>query len=308
MIMLIVWIVLLALALFVLIKSANYFTDSAETIGKYFHMPNFLIGVTIVALGTSLPELAISLIALAKDSAEVVMGNVIGSNIANILLILGIGGIIGKKLIFKSKFHPADRPLFLISAILITFFGWKGIIRPSEAIILFALYIAYIVILIITRTGETSTKAKFEWKHLLILIISGAFIYFSAELSIRAVISLAEIIQFGKEVIAASAIALGTSLPELAVVISAIKKGKPDLALGNVVGSNSFNILVVAGFTGLFREIPVTESITHWAMPIMLLATALTLIIMHKRSLKRWEGIILLLIYIIFILRIFNVF
>ena len=228
---LIIWLFALVISLFVLIKAAAYFTDSAESIGLFFKIPAFVVGATIVAIGTSLPELAASIFAVLKNSSEIVIGNIVGSNIANIFFVLGFAALFGRKII-KIKYKMKIHLFFLVgSAILLAVTIWNGFFTLIEAflfLVIFLLYLIYILKsrqVIKTKPGEAEPR-EIIWKDFIILVISALFIYIGAKYTVESIINLSSILSIGKEVIAASAIALGTSLPELVVSIVAAKKGK----------------------------------------------------------------------------------
>jgi len=314
------WLALLIVSLVVLIKSSDYFTNSAEKMGLHFGISPFVVGITIVAIGTSLPELVSSLIAVFNDSSEIVVGNVIGSNIANIFLILGVAGIIARKKleITKNLLH-VDLPILVASAFLLAITIWDGKFTFIEAILCLAGMTIYSFYLISSRTREADIKIKEELKGeviknglppkvWIILLVSSFFIYLGAKFTIESVLELSEILQIGKEIIAISAVALGTSLPELFVTISAARKGKPEMAVGNVLGSNIFNTFVVMGIPGLFGNLIIPSNIILFSLPMMLIATFLFFMITQDKEITRWEGGILIIFYVFFIGKLFGLF
>ena len=309
---LLIWIIVFVASLFCLIKSSDYFTDSAEKIGLYLGLPAFIVGVTIVAIGTSLPELASSIFAVLGNSSEIVVGNVVGSNITNIFLVLGITGIIGKKLKVTYELIHVDLPLLVGSAFLLAITVWDGIFTWPEALVCIGCFILYSVYIIKTQKKQETTKPKkprkLDWKTIGILIISAFFIYLGAKYTIESVIRLSEIFNIGTEIIAISAVALGTSLPELMVSITAAKKGKQEMAVGNILGSNIFNTLAVMGIPALIGVLIIPKSILTFGLPIMLIATLLYFFITQDREITNWEGWLLLIFYILFIAKLFNLF
>jgi len=314
-----IWIVVFIASLFVLIKASVYLTNSAEKIGLILGMPIFIVGVTIVAIGTSLPELISSIIAVLEDSSEIVVGNVIGSNIANIFLILGIAAIIGKKLKITHEIIHVDLPILVGSAFLFAIVIWDGILTLPEAFLLIMGIVIYFLYIINSEKENKDTeikkemkgelrKKKLEVKTMAILLISAIFIYLGARYTIESIINLSEIFNLKKEIIAVSAMALGTSLPELAVSIVAIRKGKPEIAVGNILGSNIFNTFVVMGVPALIGTLIIPASIITFSLPIMLIATLLFFFITIDKVVTRWEGWMLILFYILFIGKLFNLF
>ncbi len=317
------WGLLLIASLYVLVKAADYFTDSAEELGLYLGMPAFLVGVTIVAVGTSLPELVSSVIAVMRGASEFVAGNVIGSNIANIFLILGIAAVIKKKLKVSYELIHIDLPLLIGSAFIFAVTIYDGVFNLVEAFICLAgmgLYLAYVI----TSQREISKESRklkkelkkelreekrvFNKRDILILIASAGFIYIGARFTIESVMNLSQLFNIGKEVIALSVVALGTSLPELAVSIKAAQKGQSEIAVGNILGSNIFNVFAVMGISGLFGALIIPQNLINFGLPVMIIATLLYYFITQDKEITIWEGLILIIFYILFIGKVFLLF
>jgi len=305
---LLTWIIVFIVSLSVLVKSSDYFTDSAEKIGIYLGLPAFIVGVTIVALSTSMPELVVSILAVLRNTSEIVVGNVIGSNITNIFLILGIAAIIGKKIKITYELIHVDLPLFVGSAFLLAVTIWDGAFTLYDAVLCLGCMILYLLYTIkAKRKREYEIKRrKWEWKPLFILILSSIFIYMGAEYTIKSIIRLSEILGIGKEIIAISIVAFGTSLPELSVSVSAARKGKPEIAVGNILGSNIFNALAVMGIPALIGNLIIPPSILTFGLPMMLIATLLYFFITQDKEITKWEGWLLIIFYIFFIGKLFN--
>jgi cation:H+ antiporter len=310
------WIILFIVSLFILIKSAGFFTNSAEKIGIFLGIPSFIVGVTIVSIGTSLPELVSSIIAVSKNSSEIVVGNVVGSNITNIFLILGLVAIIGKKLEITYELIHVDLPLLVGSAFLISVTVWDGVFERAEATLCIAGFILYFLYTLSVakqkevplEEGGVVEEKKLENRTLIVLVGSAFFIYLGARYTVESIIEMSKILGIGKEIIAASAVALGTSLPELMVSTTAAKEGKPELAVGNVLGSNIFNAFLVMGVPALFGNLIIPSSILSFALPLMLIATLLYVFITQDKQITQWEGGLLLIFYVFFIGRLFNFF
>lgn len=308
------WFGIFVVSLFVLLKASQYFTDSAEKIGLMLGISHFIIGVTIVAIGTSLPELVSSIVAVIDDSSEIVSGNVLGSNIANIFLILGIASIMGGRFKIKTNLLPVDLPIMMTSAFFLAITIWDGVFSFGEAILFVASFIIFILYAansgktIEKKTTETgdSEKMPFRVKPILIMILSAVFVYLGATYTIEAVIKISEIFHVGTEVIAMSAVAVGTSLPELAVTISAVKRKNPELVVGNILGSNIFNAFAVMGIPGLIAELIVPGSLISVGIPVMLAASILFLVVIVDRQVSKWEGWMFLVFYGFFLGKIFN--
>lgn len=313
------WSIIFIVSLVVLSKSAAYFTEAAEKLGIFLGIPVFIVGVTVVALGTSLPELVSSIFAVLRDSSEIVVGNVVGSNICNIFLVLGVVAIVSKKTI-KVDFELThiDLPLLIGSAFFLAVIIWDGVFTLPEVLLCIAgiiLYLFYTVNIEKKYTGiekgieiKKRRKRKLDKKILIILAGSAFFIYLGAEYTIEAVIKLSEILNIGKETIAVSAVALGTSLPELTVSVIAARKGKPEIAVGNILGSNIFNAFAVMSIPALFGVLIIPESILIFSLPMMLIATFLYFFITQDKQITKWEGWLLIIFYVFFIGKLFSLF
>jgi len=312
---LIFWIGTFIISLAVLIKAADYFTDSASKLGAILGLSQFIIGVTIVSIGTSLPELASSISAVLKGVTEIVAGNVIGSNIANILLVVGLAAILSKKgrLEVSRNLINLDLPLLAGAGVmLMLMFLWDGKITFGEGIIALLGYIVYLHYALKHKEGkqekEEIKKEKLNLRIILGLVLGAIFIYYGANYAIESVIKISEILNIGTAVIALSAVAIGTSLPEIFVSVSAARKGKDEIALGNIFGSNLFNGFVVLGLPALFKTLDVTSEVLSIAIPFFIAATLLYVISGITRKIYKWEGAMYLLIYILFIVKLFNLF
>lgn len=316
---LLIWVLIFVASLAVLIKASDYFTDSAEKIGLYLGLPAFIVGVTIVAIGTSLPELISSIFAVLRGSSEIVVGNVVGSNITNIFLVLAITAIVGKKLKITYELLHVDLPLLIGSAFLLAVTIWDGVFSFPEALLCIAGFVLYSAYTVYSekKHGDEEIKKEMkgqlrrkplDWKVWLILIVSSFFIYIGAKYTIESVIQLSQMLNIATEVIAISAVALGTSLPELVVSLSAARKGKPEMAIGNVLGSNIFNTFAVMGIPALIGNLVIPGSILAFGLPIMLIATLLYFFMTQEKELTRWEGWLLLIFYVFFIGKLFNLF
>ncbi len=314
MITLIFWIFIFIISLAFLIKGSDYFTDTAEKVGLFLGIPSFIIGVSIVAFGTSLPELISSILAVLKNSSEIVVGNVIGSNITNIFLILGLTAIFGKKITLTFDIAYVDLPILVGSAFLFGLMIWDGTFSLKEALFSIAGIIVYSIYTVhnsAENNENKQTKHHFEretlpFKTWVILVISGIVIYFGAKYTVESIIRIAEMMKIGKELVAASAVALGTSLPELVVSVVAVKKGNSAIAVGNILGSNIFNTFAVMGLSAFFGTIVLPQSMIYFGMPIMVIATILFFLITQQKQITQWEGWLLIIFYLFFLGKIFN--
>ncbi|MCL2938084.1 MAG: calcium/sodium antiporter [Trichodesmium sp. MAG_R02] len=298
--------------MFVLIKASDFFTDAAEKIGISLGISPFLIGVTIVSVGTSLPELISSITAVYQNSSEIVFGNVMGSNIANIFLIIGTASLISSPLKILYELINVDLPLFVGSAFLLGLTVLDSNFSINEAIICILGYVVYVFYTISSgkeeqqsETIDTSQKS-FPVKQIVIVIVSALFVFFGATYTIKSVTKISEILEIGKELIALSAVALGTSLPELIVTISAARKGNPEIAVGNVLGSNIFNSLIVMGIPRLTGKLEIPDDVLGSGLLVLLVGTILFFFVTQDKQVTRWEGLIFFIFYGWFIGNIFG--
>lgn len=314
------WSLVFAAAVIVLVKSADWFTDGAEELGVYLGIPVYVVGVTIVAVGTSLPELVSSLVAVRAGNPEIVVSNVVGSNITNVFLVMGFAAIIGRKLTVGYEIIRVDLPMLVSSAAFLVFVAWDGVVTFPEGLVLIAgasIYLMYAVS--ISRRGpshedlaeDIADEYKIEkdkldpwvWPR----IIGGAVVlYFAANYTITAVIELATILDVGTDLIAMSAVALGTSLPELVVSIIAARRGMLEIAMGNVLGSSVFNSFAVVGIPALMTPLPVSELVLTLGLPVMAAATLLFFFMSQDREITMWEGMLLVLFYILYLGKLFG--
>lgn len=307
-----------------LVKASDVFTDAAERLGIALGFPPFIIGVTILSIGTSLPELISSLFALSENVPEFVVGNVVGSNITNIFLVVGTASIISKKGIdITYDLMTVDLPLFVGSAFLFALEVWDGDFTTGEALLLVLAYVMYLLYIVNNSQADSeasdetddedendakdeSNDKGFILKQLGLIGVSAALIYFGANFTIDSVIGLSKLFKIGEEIIAVSAIALGTSLPELIVTVSAARKGKAELAVGNVLGSNIFNTFMVMGIPGLIGHLDIPRTIVTESVPTMIAGTLLLFFVTQDKKLTIWEGWLFYIMYIWFIGETFN--
>ncbi len=301
------------ISLFILIKAADYFTLAAQEIGIFFGIKPFIIGVTVVAIGTSLPELVSSVIATLKDSSEIVIGNVIGSNIANICLILGVASIMSARaMVVEYDLLSVDLPLFAGAAFFLAFTIKDLQFTSGEAFLCLLGLLVYILYTVNSSQAdieankaekeqqEKLSKKSINWQFV-ILIVSAILIFISANFTIDSIIKISESLGIGKEIIAVSAVAVGTSLPELIVTIKAARLGQPEMAVGNILGSNIFNSFAVMGIPGLARGLVIPESILTDGIPVMLSVTILFFFTTQNNKVTKWEGWLFIIIYLWFI-------
>ncbi len=306
------WLVVFVVSLSALVKSSDYFTGAAEKIGLMAGLSPFVVGVTIVSIGTSLPELISSVIAVYSNASEIVAGNVIGSNVANIFLIMAIGAIVGKRLRIHHNLLPVDLPILIGSALFLGVTVMDKVFTFGEACIFVCcmlLFMAYTVNNRREQPGKNGTpaeRAPFRWRPIIVLVLSGFMVFLGAKYTIESIIKISQILNIGSEVIAVTAVAFGTSLPELAVTFAAVKKDNAEIIVGNVLGSNIFNTFAVMGVPGLISTLHVSDMLLFTGIPVMIVASLLFLVVIVDRRMSSWEGWFFILFYVYFIGKIFN--
>ncbi len=305
--MLILKFVYLFLSIFVLVKSADYFTESAEKIGLYFKLPPFVVGITIVSIGTSLPELVTSVFAMLDKESSIVAGNVIGSNIANIFLVLGVSAIISKGLFTEHDIMKVDLPILAASAFFMFMASQDGIFDFKEGILSIIGLIVYMIYASKSKkmNFDNIMIEKLELKTPIILILSIIFVNLSAKYTIINVIEISKALSIATSAIAASVVAFGTSLPELMVSINAAKKGNLEMSIGNVIGSNIFNTFGIAGVASLVGNITIDEKTLSLSFPVMISATLLIVFALQNKAMSKWVGYIFVLFYVMYIMELF---
>ena len=244
-------ILVLAVGFTMLVKGADWFVDGAAGIAAKFGIPPLVIGLTIVAMGTSAPEAAVSITSAIKGNAGITVGNVVGSNIMNILVILGIASLIAPIAVQKSTVK-VEIPFMLFVTGLLLLLGYSGNkIGFFEGVVLWVAFLAYLGYLL-WSAKKNPAEAEEErlrpvWKLLLLVAVGMGLILWGSDLAVDAASAIAKMLGMSDRLIGLTIVALGTSLPELVTSVAASRKGEADIAIGNIVGSNIFNILFVAG-------------------------------------------------------------
>jgi len=312
--MLIIWIIVFIASLALLVKSADWLLGASEKIGLVIGLSPFIVGVTIVAFGTSLPELISSLVAVFQGVSEVVTANAVGSNIANILLVIGVSAILAKRLTVSKDLIDLDLPLLALGTTIFLITAWDGSITFVESIFLLITYGIYLFFSIVYKDVEepgdekVGKKPKLETRDFLLLSLGIVGLAVGAKYLIDSVIELSSILNIGAGVITITAVAIGTSLPELLVSAKAALQGKAETALGNIFGSNIFNILVVTGIPGLFATLKIDEQTLAIGFPLLIIATLLFIISGISKRIHVQEGVLYLVIYVMFIGKLFGLF
>lgn len=328
--MLTLWIFIFVVSLVILVKGADWLLDSAEKIGTHFGLSPFVIGVLLTGIGTSLPELASGIAAVFQGVTEIVVANAVGSNMANILLVIGVAAVVGGRLIITKNLIDLELPLLAISTVLFLGVVYDGSVTQLEALFLVLAYTIYLIYTVLNRgkeevgfvssmereIEERITKYKKRWgfmfvkpffvfKDYIILALGAVMLFFGAKYLIEAVIVISGEIGIATSVISITAVAIGTSLPELLVSIKAVRKKKYETAVGNILGSNAFNALMVVGIPGIVTTLLLDEKTLLIGVPVMALATLLFIISGISRTIHNWEGMMYLVVYVFFIMKLF---
>lgn len=287
-----------------LIKGADWFVDGAAGIAARFGIPQLVIGLTIVAMGTSAPEAAVSINAALNDNAGITIGNVVGSNIMNILVILGITAVIIPVAVQKSTVKIELPFMLAVSGVLMLLGYTNNEIAFWEGVVLWVLFIVYTIYLFIMakkgQSKEEEVESKPLWLQIIMLIVGMLFIVFGSDFTVDNASKIATVLGMDDRLIGLTIVAFGTSLPELVTSIAAAKKGKADIAIGNIVGSNLFNILFVVGTTALIT--PVAFKMNFMIDFTVAIAAGLLLWfgVQKDMKLKRPVGIVMLIGYAVY--------
>jgi cation:H+ antiporter len=286
----------------VLLKASDWFIDSAEEIGLSFGISPYIIGVTIIAFGTSLPELATSVASVFAGESEIVIANVIGSNITNIALVIGLVAIYVKEIKLETDIWKIDMPFLYFTAFFLWFIVRDQNVSYFEAGLLLLALVVFLVFSLKSDDGEEKEDhPKASTKSYLLMIAGAGLVWLGATYTVVAIQELSKIAGIGSGVIALSAVALGTSLPEVIVSLNAAKKGKTGIAIGNVLGSNIFNTLAVVGIPTFVGDLVISEDILVFSLPLMIVMTILFGVMCFSRTISRWEGFILVIFYLYFL-------
>ncbi len=294
------------LGMIILYYSSEIIINNAIIISNNYNVSKLFVGLVILALGTSLPELFVSIVSSIKGNNSVAIGNIVGSNIANIGLVFGFSLIL-QPIIFKSNSKDSifNLSVLLISSILIVFFLRDNYLLRFEG--LFLLFICFLYFFVLTKyfsksnlDGEQMSKSSF--KAFSILLINFIMLYFGSESFVSGALGIAEIIGLNDLIVGMTIVSLGTSAPEIFTTISAYKRRESNLIIGNIMGSNIINILLVGGVLGLISRVQVDFSNMLYHNSILLFLTLLFIIvIVSLKKMGRFLGIIFISIYLIFI-------
>ncbi|HIP28972.1 MAG TPA: calcium/sodium antiporter [Sulfurovum sp.] len=299
--------IIFIVAMGVLIWGADLLIEQSESIALKFHIPEFIIGATLVALGTSLPEMAASIAASMDGKAEIAVSNVIGSNILNITLVLSAVFLIAKTIKPQRDFFSKDSTWALIPVLLFALMILDGTISRFDALLLLLLMGAYLLFLLNDAKGVPVEALEdqddnFSWKKVLpILFVGIALVVVGAHFTVESASSIAKSFGISEWVIGIVMISLGTSLPELTVSVSAALKGKVDMAIGNIIGSNMANTTIVLGAAALVNPLSINVSAYVFDIATMIVATLILVFITANKLYNKSAGISLLIILGLFL-------
>lgn len=283
-----------------LAKGSSVFVDSAVKIARWFNIPTLVIGLTVVAFGTSAPEFGVTLLAAVQGMGDISVGNIIGSNIFNLGFILG-GTALFRHLNTDRKIVFRDGTFLLGGTVLLTLLIWDLSITRIGGAVLFGLLIIYIVFLLFQKDKKTAgevpeKKEKIGWKDMGLFVLGLAMIVGGAHFLVESSTSIARIIGLSDFVIAVTVVAFGTSAPELATSIAASVKGHHGISAGNLIGSDIFNIFGVLGLTAIMNDLTVEAGARSNLLVLIGMVLLVIIFMRHKWKITRWEGAILIMI------------
>lgn len=296
-------ILILAIGFLMLVKGADFFVEGAASIANRMGIPQLVIGLTIVAMGTSLPEAAVSLTAALDGNSGITIGNVVGSNILNILIILGVTAIIAKVSIQKSTFK-FEIPFMMIATMVLFVFGLTGsYVNFVEGVIFLGMFLLFLGYLFRMSKKNENCEEVGEIKEmslikcLAFIVVGGLLIIKGSDFAVSSASEIARVIGMSERFIGLTIVAFGTSLPELVTSVTAARKGNTGIAIGNIVGSNIFNILFIIGMTALVCPVPFESKFLVDTVIAMLCGAVLWLGTIKHRELRRPVGILMLALY-----------
>lgn len=313
---------LLIVGFILLIKGADYFIDGASNIAKYYNIPSVIIGLTLVAFGTSLPEAFVSVTASIDGEYGMAIGNLVGSNIFNLLMIVGAAGVVETLLVDDSILHK-EFPLLLFSSILMVLVSFDGEISNFEGLLLIVLFISFTFYLVrsaiktknnafnyyelyIPRSSSSFIKSKENCLSCSIVfsLIGFVLLFIGGKLVVNASTSIADMFAISNELMGFTIIAIGTSLPELITALVATTKGESGIALGSILGSNMFNILFITGLSALVSPLTVSPKLLFDGIFMILITVLAYLFAVRKHDISKFESSALMVLYAIYIFNI----
>lgn len=298
-------ILLIIIGVALVLKGADFLTEGASALARRMHVPEIVIGLTIVAAGTSAPELFVSVVSALNGTPDLAVGNVVGSNTMNCMLIVGCAAMVAPMTISRSTVRK-DIPFAVMASILLTCIALDNYLGRIDGIILllgFVVFMAYTLLQVKNGQAEPQTEVRQlnPWLSLLFLVIGLAMLVAGSNIFVGSASSVAAALGISEGVIGLTVVAGGTSLPELATSVVAARKGQSAIAIGNVIGSNVFNILMILGLTAVISPLQI-EGITTIDMAVMLISIILVwLFSFTKFTVERWEGASLVIGYLVYL-------
>jgi cation:H+ antiporter len=307
------------LALVVVVKSADFFLDAAEKTGVYLNIHSFILGVVLVGFGTSLPELATSIAAVTNGQYDIAIPNIVGSNIANILLIVGLCTVILGTITFKKNLIDLDLPLLLSTVFIFSLLAFDGSLSRVDGGLLLLSFVGYILyslfyderqeyhrgltklIFALRSSGAADSRQTADKPGLITyvtLVVSVVTLGLASKFAVDSLLLIVAEINIAVSVVSFFALAIGTSLPELTVSLKALKKGQGDVLIGNIIGSCMFNMLLIGGVASLLHPQTLEMGKGIWMLAGMLIATLLLLVSGITKRIHIWEGAALITVYI----------
>ena len=288
-----------------LIKGADIFVEGASSLAKKFHIPSMIIGLTIVAMGTSAPEASVSMLSAMNKMTDLSIANVAGSNIFNLLMVLGVSTLICKLPIGKSSIKR-DLPLLIVSYILVLIFSIDKIISCFEGIILLVIFFGFIYSMI--KESKNNNEATEEineipiMKTIIFIVVGLSGIIFGGNMTVESASVIASQLGMSQNLIGLTVVAVGTSLPELVTSVTAARKGEVDIAIGNVLGSNIFNILMIIGFSSVICPLPLDINSIFDIIFMTLITITFMLVVTRKKEVDKKLGVFYIILYIGYII------
>lgn len=301
-------IVLLIAGMALLIKGADWFVEGASSIAKSLHIPSLVIGLTLVSIGTSMPEFSVSLTSSIQGLNDMSYGNIVGSNIFNTFVVIGVSAVITPLAVSKS-IQKYDLPILTGIYLLLLLFSFvisKGTIEVWESVIIFALTFIYTAFLIIRSRkdkveDDPNEKKKKWWVSLILVIVGLAGIIFGGDLVVNNAATFAKKLGMSELLVGLTIVAVGTSLPELVTSIVAAKKGENDIAVGNAIGSCIYNVILILGLCSIVEPMKVDFIAVFDCIAMIASVAVLFIFSLKNRKVNRWQGIVMIAIYAVYL-------
>lgn len=298
---------LLLIGFIFLIKGADLFVDGASALAKYMRVPPIIIGLTIVAMGTGAPEMSVSLLSALEGNGGIAVGNIIGSNLINLLCIGGLAAFLMPMKV-KDGLIRREIPLAFLSSLLFVVFAVNGSLSITEGLIFLLFFSVFLTLLFFDaakarkETKNTAVSHISPWKSILLILIGLGGIILGGDFVVKAATAIAYGFGLSQALVGLTIVALGTSLPELTTTLMAAKKGENDIAMGNIIGSNLFNICMVLGLSSVIKPIEVASFVMIDGLILTGATVLLFIFLFRDKTLRRFEGLAFFLLYLVYLL------